>query len=81
MTRVASATPWYLIGYPDATHKYMGWGGSQHSGSVGSAVGSQQDGCQIESRPGTFLGRVCMFSMCMRELFPGTLVFSHSQKT
>ncbi|MED6259812.1 hypothetical protein ATANTOWER_032779 [Ataeniobius toweri] len=47
-----------------------------HSGADGSIVALQQ----CDSRLGVFLHVICMFSLCMRGLSPGTSASSHSPK-
>lgn len=43
----------------------------------------KQEGCWFDTRPGTVLGRVCMFFLCVCvcEFSLGTLASSHSPET
>lgn len=41
------------------------------------SVTDEQEGCRIKSRPGTFLGRDCMFCLCSCVFSPDALVSSH----
>ncbi|MEQ2300636.1 hypothetical protein AMECASPLE_027743 [Ameca splendens] len=81
MHKCRGATTYFLRGmrtFSFFVFVYKSW---LHGGAVGSTVALQQEGPGFDSRPGVFLHRVCMFSLCIRGFSPGTPASSHSLKT